>query len=181
MLTIKGRYGVVESSTGRILVPLDYKSITLQKYGIVAECDNSSSDIYSFDGTPLLKAYNKVLLLEDHLLLTANDSFCVLIDYYTHNLIGTVADSILFFYGNKEKAETFSTSVDISKILSDPAYVKYGAHLEERIAIQSSQNHKWGIWNRFTNSLSTDFLYPHMVQATEDRIMVRKDNTPTML
>ena len=181
--TKNGRYGIVDEETGKIVIPLIYKSVSVQKYGIVAECDNSMhSDIFSLSAKKISTTYKNVLLLEDNLLLTCLGNLCMIMNYSDGTfLCDTEADAVLFFAGNKENAQPYTPKTNIENILSDSAYEKYGAHLENRIAIKSSENHLWGVYNRSTNSLSTDFCYPAMVQATGDRIMVRKDNNPTMI
>lgn len=182
--TKNGRYGIVNEETGKIVIPLIYKSISVQKYGIVAECeDNIHSDIFSLSAKKISTTYKKVLLLEDHLLLTCYSNLCMIMDYSNDTFLceDTEADAILFFLGNKATAQPYTPQSNIDELLSDPNYNKYGAHLENRVAIKSSDNHLWGIYNRLTNSMHTDFCYPAMVQAIGDRIMVRKDNNPTMI
>ncbi len=178
-----GRYGVVNEESKKIVIPLIYKSISFQKYGIVAECDdNLHSDIYSLDAVKVSTAYKNVLLLEDNLLLTCLGNLCMIMDYSDSTFVcDTEADAILFFLGKNIQARPYTSKTELEELISDPSYSDFGAHLENRIAIKSSENHLWGIYDRSSNSLHTDFSYPTMVQVKDDKIMVRKDNTPTML
>lgn len=185
---INGRQGLLNEETGKVVIPLKYKSISIQKYGIVAECiDNMHSDIFSSDATPLSTAYTNTLLLEDHLLLTCLGNLCVIMDYSdtsfdTSFVCGDIeADSILFFLGNHKETHAYTPETKIEDFLSDPTYSEFGAHLENRIALKSSENHLWGVFDRSRKFLHTDFNYPVMVQAKGDQIMVRKDGKPTML
>lgn len=190
---INGRQGLLNEETGKVVIPLEYKSISIQKYGIVAECiDNVHSYIFSSDATKLFKAYTNTLLLEDHLLLTCLGNLCIIMDYSDPSFVcgdieasfvcGDIeADSILFFLGNHKETHAYTPETKIEDFLSDPTYSEFGAHLENRIALKSSENHLWGVFDRSRKLLHTDFNYPVMVQAKGDQIMVRKDGKPTML
>lgn len=179
-----GRQGILNEETGKVVIPLKYKSISIQKYGIVAECiDNMHSDIFSSDATPLSTAYTNTLLLEDHLLLTCLGNLCMIMDYSNASFVcGDIeADSILFFLGNHKETHAYTPKTKIENFLSDPTYSEFGAHLENRIALKSSENHLWGVFDLSRKLLHTDFNYPVMVQTKGDQIMVRKDGKPTML
>ena len=64
MSTKNGRYGIVDEETGKIVIPLIYKSVSVQKYGIVAECDNSMhSDIFSLSAKKISTTYKKKNLI----------------------------------------------------------------------------------------------------------------------
>ncbi|MBR2786069.1 MAG: hypothetical protein IKD76_00965 [Clostridia bacterium] len=66
-----GRNGVVDDVTGKLIVPLNYSKIAMQKYGIVAERSDASSDAFSFTGTELLRDCRNMLFLEDNLIISS--------------------------------------------------------------------------------------------------------------
>lgn len=182
------RCGVVNDETKKLVVPLLYDNIIIQKYGIVAEeIHNSkpSSVIYDFDGKPVLRAFQNVLLLDNNLLLTSatTKGLCFLanskeLSYVFSNHV----DGIMFFCGNSEKAIPYRVGTDVSKILESDEYLKNGAHIENRVVIHSVDKHKWGIWDCSTKSLCYDFIFDVVVQLSGGRFVTRgADGKPQLL
>ena len=49
------RFGVADVDENKIIIPINYINITFNKFGIIANNIDGTSDAYLFDGTPLIK------------------------------------------------------------------------------------------------------------------------------
>lgn len=178
------RYGVIDDQSNTVIIPIAFKSVSIQKYGIVAEEDNGmSSRVYSNDGRMMLRTYKNVILLRDNYLITFNpkEKALYIVDYVRSTKINYPLHSVYLFIGNNEVATKCSSPTDFQTIIESENFIENGAHFEQRIAICSAKKQKWAVWDCKTKKLQTDFIYPAMVQSNNDRIMVRVNAQPTLI
>ena len=180
-----GRNGVVDDTNGKLIVPLDYSNITLQKYGIIAEQGNSYSDAFSLTGTPLFKNGKNMVFLENNLIIasSAND-YCFILDYVEKTIILKLPiDALLFFYGSKNQAEIYEPTRTFTKnYFFDSDYLKYGAHVEDLICCRLKSTHKWGVFDAKNSKVFESFNHNALVQMSNSKIIVRgPDGEPKWL
>ena len=166
------RWGVLDDEKSQLIIPFSYTRITLQKYGIIAYDDNGMGVVFLQDGTPAVRAMKNVLLLDNHTLLTSrDDETCYIVDYAKRDYLCKLKlDSILFFWGSRDRAEEYTAKKDLSDIFAKADYWKHGAHLENLVGVRSKQTKLWGVYNLNTLSLYSGFNYQLIVQCTGQRI-----------
>ncbi len=150
----------------KAIVPLLYKSIAFQKYGIVASNFDGTCDSYLFDGSAIFSnAMNPLFLADNLLLISSNMGQCYIIDYLKNKPVFNKGfDTILFFMGSNPQAIPYTAKANFSSYFSMLDYSNNGAHVEELIAVRSGN--KWGVINRNTGKIYADFIYNVMVQCT---------------
>ena len=180
-----GRNGVVDDINGKLIVPLDYSNIVLQKYGIVVEQGNSYSNAFSLTGTPLLRNGQNIVFLENNLIISSSTSgYCFILDCVKKNtLLKFPVDAVLFFYGSKNQAEIYEPTRTFTKDYFDnPDYLEFGAHVEDLICCRLKTTHKWGVFNAKNSKVFESFKHNALVQMSNSKIIVRgPDGEPKWL
>ena len=175
------KVGVVDTNTNNIIVPLSYKAIFFQKYGITALNENGTYDAYLFNGNLVINnVYNPLFLDDNIILVSSQNNACYIYDYkkqkpvYSSNL-----NSVLFFMGSNTKAIQYTPHSNFSTFFNSPDYINHGAHLEDLVCARF--RNRWGVINRKTNSIHAEFKYKVIVQCVNNQIAVRGDDGSTLL
>ena len=168
-----GRKGVLDEESKKLIIPADYKKISIQKYGIVAHDNDDVCVIYLLDGTPAVRALKNALLLDNNLLLTAsNAGVCYIVDYIQRKYVCQLpVDAIRFFWGSNNDADIYEANKDFSYVYSNEDYLKFGAHIESLVGVRLQSTKMWGVYNIMSASLHSNCIYPVMAQFTNQRIV----------
>lgn len=166
------RWGVLDDTLPKLLIPFNYTKISIQKYGIIAYDDNGMGIVYQMDGTPIVRVLKNVLLLDNSTLLTSTDAGnCYIVDYVKHDYLCKLPlDSIKFFCGSNTKSKEYTAKTDFTTMLADPDYLAHGAYIENLVGVHSKTNHLWGIYDIKEQKLYADFNFKILIQCAGQQI-----------
>lgn len=171
------KYGVADVNEDgffvKTVVPLNYKQIVFQNYGIVAYNFDGTCNAYLCDGKAICSNALNPLFLSDNLLLISNkEKKCYIIDYSNEKpMITTSFDTILFFMGSQQQAIPYSADANLANFFNTPDYRTNGAHLEDLVAVRI--DNAWGVINRKTNTIHAEFNNSILVQCIGSNIAAK--------
>lgn len=171
------KYGVAELDENgfitKTVIPINYKQIIFQNYGIVSYNFDGTCNAHLFDGKTVCCNAINPLFLSDNLLIISNASKkCYIIDYSKEKpTITTAFDTILFFMGSNPQAIAYLPDTNFTNYFATPDYRANGAHLEDLVAARI--DNAWGVINRKTNQIHAEFNNSVMVQCIGSNIAAR--------
>lgn len=173
-LTGNRSIGVIDTESGKVIVPLEYSSVTFQKYGIVANQSDGKSDIFQFDGTAIIPDVVNPLLLADNFIIVSNSyGKCYILkskDGKARLLDRTGYDSVYFFCGKKSEPIMYTSKINLKPMLSDPDYLANGAGFTDLIC--ATRGNYWGVINRDTYKIEVNFDATSIIQTRNTRLVV---------
>lgn len=175
------RLGVVDDKTQKVIVPINYQNIIIQKGGIIAQQpENGLWTAFSMGSVPYIKNCKNILFLENNLMLiSGNNNMCYIYNCTTKSYLTNIAfEAVLVFIGSSKQAIPFSSVTNIANIISTTDYNKFGAHFESLLCGRINGN--WGIINIDNGSVFANFIYKTMVHCTGKQIGARDANGNTI-
>lgn len=140
------------------------KNAIIQKYGIVTTESDGLCNAYSNDGTCVVKRGFNLFFLANNLILISDRKNCYIFNYETGKLVSSQKfKSVLFFCGSNIQAQPYTPARDLSSLLENTDYLKYGAHLENLICAKTETG--WGVLNASEKKNFSEFCYKVIVHC----------------
>lgn len=155
---INDRQGVMDSESMKIIIYPDYEHIVIHKYGFSCKVpDEDSLDVYSINGTLLMKNCKKVLFLDDDILLLIGfNNMCYVFNISTKKfLLNQGFEAVLVFLGDSTEATQFDASSNMFDIYVNTTYLFNGAHIESLLCVKT--NGLWKVLDIRTKEFIPDF------------------------
>lgn len=176
------RFGFVDDTTRKVVVPLNYQNIIIQKGGIITQQpENGLWTAYSMNGVGYFKNCKNILFLDNNLMLfSGNNNLCYIYNCTTKTYLTNIAfESLLVFIESSIHAIPFSSVTNISKTIATTDYNQFGAHFESLLFGKINGN--WGIINIENGSIVANFIYKTMVHCAGKQIGARDTNGNTII